>query len=368
MTTRLQELSGRRVYAPDLDAFLVEAMCRAGMTGADARTVAQALVTTDTMGVHTHGSKQLRPLLMHLRSGRLKATAKGELVGEGAGWALFDGHDAMPIVTAHRAMRAAIDKAGSSGIAYAGVRHTSHFGAAGYYARMALSKDMIGLAVCNVDPCMTVPGAKGKVMGTNPIAFAAPAGEERPVFLDIATSTVAASKVFAAGFLGKAIPDNWLVDDDGVPTTDASTYPEQGALLPMAGHKGYGLALLIEILAGALTGAGMTSQIKSWITDVDHDTNQGHAFIAINVGALMPVEQFKRRMDWLIRDIKHAEKGKGSDRIYLPGEMEWENRDRALVEGMVLPDDVLDRLLGLAEDWSVDIGMLYGGSAKGGLS
>ena len=169
-------------------------------------------------------------------------------------------------------METAIKKAKTAGIGYTGVKHSSHFGAAGYYANMAAGQDLFGLAVTNVDPCMTVPGAKGAIIGTNPIAYAVPAGKEKPVFLDVATSTVAASKVFAARDLKKKIPDNWLADEQGVPTTDPSRFPWTGALLPMAGHKGYGLALMVEILAGVLkSGIRLPEDVIATLTGLAED-------------------------------------------------------------------------------------------------
>lgn len=356
--------AGARVTPQALEVFCVEAMRRHGMRSEDARATAETLVTSDTMGVHTHGTKQLRPLLKNMRAGKLEAEAAPEVRHEGASWALVDGHYAMPIVTSRFAMQTAMQKARASGIGYTGVLHSSHFGAAGYYANMATSQDMIGLAMCNVDPCMTVPGGRGKLLGTNPIAFAIPAGEERPVFLDIATSAVAASKIFSARFLGQAIPDTWLVDDEGVPTTDPRIFPEAGAQLPMAGHKGYGLALLVEILAGVLTGAAVTQQVTCWLDEGPERTNQGHAFIAIDVDTIMPIRTFKARMDGLIRELRAAPKARGSDRIYLPGEMEWERRERALVEGMVLPADVVASLCGLAEDVELGLDMLLAAEDK----
>ena len=195
--------SGKRVSADALTEFCVEAMIRSGMDETDARVTAEVLVTTDTWGVYTHGTKQLRPLLKNVRHGRLDVNAEPEIVANGPGWALYDGHYAMPMVTSTLAMQTAMDKAEACGIGYAGVRHSSHFGAAGYYATMAVKQDMVGISMCNVDPCMTVPGGRGKILGTNPIAFAVPTGKEWPVFLDIATSIVAASKIFAARSLGK---------------------------------------------------------------------------------------------------------------------------------------------------------------------
>ncbi len=223
---------------------------------------------------------------------------------------------------------------------YVGVQRTSHFGAAGYYARLAAAEDMLGLAVCNVDPVMTVTGAAAKVMGTNPIAWAAPAGEEPMVFLDIATSRVAATKVFAAKALGKSVPDSWLIDAEGRPTTDPSRFPQEGALLPLADYKGYGLALLVEVLGGALPGAALLSGVVSWAIESSERANQGHAFLAFDIGAMTPIDEFKARMDRIVRELHAAPKAAGVDRIYVPGEMEWERRERALAEGIPLPPDV----------------------------
>ncbi len=343
-------LTSARVAPQDLAAFCMEAMRISGLNKEDARLTAEVLVTTDTLGTYTHGTRQLRGLLKNVRAGRIDPTASAEVEAEGPAWAMIDAHDAMPPAVAYRAMKLAIGKAKACGIGFVGVRHASHFGAAGFYANMAMKEDMIGLSMCNVDPCMTVPGARGKVLGTNPIAYAVPAGEEPAVFLDIATSTVAATKIFAAKALGQRIPDNWLVDDEGMPTTDPSQYPERGAALPMAGHKGYGLAVLVEVLTGVLTGASIMSQIKSWVAETPQPTDGGYAFIVIDVAPMMPVSEFKGRMDGMIREIKAAPKAQGADRIYLPGEMEWERRSRALADGIPLPPDVAASLRGLASD------------------
>ncbi len=347
---KVQSLLSKRVFPADLEAFCVEAMVRSELRPEDAQAAAEVLVTTDTWGVFTHGSRQIRPLMRNIRTGGLFSDAVPELIGEGPAWALFDGHYAMPMATSTLAMNTAIEKAKTAGIAYAGVTHSSHFGAAGYYATMALKENMIGLSMTNVDAWMTVPGARGRVVGTNPIAYAIPAGEEKPIFLDIATSVVAITKVIAAKATGKSIPENWLVDEEGLPTTDLTDYPEKGAIMPMAGYKGYGLAVFIEVLAAAMTGAAMLSEVKCWLDEKPEPANEGHAFIAINVPAMMPVDKFKARMDHMIREIKNAPKAKGTDRIYLPGEMEWDRREAALKNGLQLPDYSLMNLVGLAED------------------
>lgn len=338
------------VKLEDLTAFCLAALRQVGVNEADAQLTADALVTTDTLGTFTHGTRQLRGLIKNVRDGRLNPSAAETLVSEGPAWAMLDANFAMPPAVACRAMQRAMAKARACGVGYVGVKHTSHFGAAGYYARLAAAEDMLGLAMCNVDPVMTVTGAAAKVIGTNPIAWAAPAGEEPMVFLDIATSRVAATKVFAAKALGKSVPDTWLIDANGLPTTDPSRFPEEGALLPLADYKGYGMAVLVEVLCGALTGAALLSGVVSWASNSREKVNQGHAFIAFDIGAMMPLTEFKSRMDSMVRELHAAPKAAGVERVYVPGEMEWERREAALATGIPLPPDVAAGLRGLGED------------------
>lgn len=209
---------------------------------------------------------------------------------------------------------------------------------------------------------MTVPGGKSRILGTNPIAYAAPTGTERTIMLDVATSAVAATKIFAAQNEGRSIPNTWLVDEDGMPTTDPTIFPKAGAQLPMAGHKGYGLAVFVEILTAVLTGSAMMSGVHSWVSDDPEPSNQGHAFIAIDVGTIMPAAEFYERIGAMSTEIAGAEMAPG-ERIYLPGQMEWERREQALQEGIEPPEDVLISLRGLAKesgvnpgDYGVDLG------------
>jgi ureidoglycolate dehydrogenase (NAD+) len=338
-----------RVHPDRLKEFCVQALKASGLSERHAVETAEVLVTTDTWGTHTHGTRQLLPLMHNVRKGGLNASAEPEIVGEGLAWSLIDGNYAMPMVTSRLAMNTAIEKARRAGIAYSGVRHSNHYGAAGFYAMMAVEQGMIGLSVSNVDIRMTIPGARAPVIGTNPLAYAVPAGKERPVFMDIATSVVAISKVLTAKVAGKPIPDNWLVDERGLPTSDPQAYPEKGAIVPMAGHKGYGIALFIEIISGVLTGASFLSGIGNWLADDPEPADQGHAFIALDVESLMPLDRFRQRMDEMIRELREAPRAEGADRIYVPGEMEWERYDEAYSRGIQLPDYVLVNLFTLAE-------------------
>jgi LDH2 family malate/lactate/ureidoglycolate dehydrogenase len=350
-----QRTTGVQTVSRDqLDRFCVEAMGRCGMTEADARLAADVLVTTDLWGVHTHGTKALRTYLRRMRAGGLKARGVPRVVAEGPAWAVMDGDNALAMVSSCRAMEVAIAKAKGAGIGFVSVRNGCHFGAAGYYAQLAVKHDMIGLAMSNADVNMTVPGGKGKIIGNNPMAYAIPAGEETPLMLDMALSMVAAGKVDAATAAGKSIPDNWLADENGIPTTNPALYPLRAFLLPMAGHKGYGLAVMVETLCALTSGAGMLGDILSWgLADPSKPTGHSHAFLAVNIGAMIPVADFRKRTDEMIRRIRNAPKAQGSDRIWLPGEIEAEKMKKALSAGMLLPADVLASLRGLAEDVGV---------------
>ena len=186
-----------------------------------------------------------------------------------------------------------------------------------------------------------------------------PAGEEFPIFLDIATSATASTKVHAAKDLGKSIPEGWITNAEGLPTTEIGDWPAVGSLLPMAGHKGYGLALLVEVLAGVMSGSSFTLNVKRWLGNLADPPGTGHTFIAIDVGQMLPIGEFKQRMDEMIRNIKNTPKAKGADRIWLPGEMEWERRKVALREGILLPEIVLKSLAKLAVEVGRDFQDLF---------
>lgn len=349
----------KTVSVADLDQFCRAALRICGVSDADAGTVADALVTTDTFGVFTHGTKSLRGYVRRLRAGGLQADAAPQVVAEGPSWAIADGQSAIGMVTSVFAMNTAIRKARAAGVAYVGVRNSCHFGAAGYYVTMATKADMIGMAMANDTPSMAVPGSRTGVLGTNPLAYALPAGRHDPIFLDIASSAVAGGKIRIFQAQGREVPDHWLVDTEGLPTTDPFAYPHAGSLLPFAGHKGYGIAMLIETLAGVLSGAGMMWDVLSWIdADPSQPTQHGAAFLAIDVGAIMPLDTFRKRVDKMIDDVHRAPKAKGAERIFVPGEIEWQKRREALAHGIALPADVLASLRGLAEDLGMKVGWL----------
>lgn len=348
-------LTERIIELEELKKFCAQALIKEGLGEEYARITAEVLAETDGFGIHSHGTKNLHNYIRKFRAGGMDIHAVPEVVKEGAGYALIDGHSAIGMVPAYRAMEIAIEKARNCGIACVLVRNGSHFGAAGYYANMAAKKNMIGLAFSNVDANMTIPGARGKVIGNNPMSYAVPAGKNPPVFLDIAMSQVASLKVIQARKDGKAVPDNWIVDENGLPTTDPSRYPDVGAMQPMAAHKGYGLALMVEILTGVLSGGGIANEVPSWLFSMEEKNNVSHSFIVIDVSKFMDPALFNRRMEGFVDYIHTVPKAAGTDRILCPGELEWARHAAAEEQGLELPPDTAESLNGLAEELGVRI-------------
>ena len=334
-----------RISFADLHRFTSETLLSVGMSAQDAATGADVLATTDAWGIFTHGTKSLAGYLRRLQAGGLKPGGRPRVIREGGAWATVDGDSSLGMVTSAFAMQTAIAKARQQGIAYVGVNNSCHFGAAGYYAWLAAREGLIGIAMANDIPSVAAPGSRGAITGSNPLAYAVPAGKFPPMLLDISTATVAGGKVYAARARGEAIPNNWIIDGEGRPTTDPSQFPQVGALLPMAGHKGYGLSLLIETLSGILSGAATTWGIGSWAYDepTTH-TLHGAAFLAIDPECMGGRASFERKVESLIEEIHASPRADGIERLMVPGEPEWERHAKAMTDGIPLPADVWENL------------------------
>lgn len=335
----------KTISVRELERFSIAALERAGVSPADARTITQVLVTTDTFGVLSHGTKNLYQYILKMRAGGLNAKAVPEIEAEGPAWAIINANAAAGMVSASKAMRLAIEKAKTTGIAYVGVRNSCHFGAAGYYANLAAQAGMIGLAMSNADPNMAVPNSSGVAIGNNPFSFALPYQPDQTIFLDMALSNVAALKVIMAKEKGDQVPSGWLVDRDGQPTNDPSEFPHNSFLLPVGAHKGYGLAMLVETLSAVITGAGLLRQVHSWNLDMESKNNVGHAFVAVDVSQMMPKAQFEARVRQMAAELKSCPKAKGAQEIFLPGEIEWRKRRAALqTDKLTLTDAMVDNM------------------------
>ena len=346
----------RKVKLKELREFAVQALIKSGVSSENAEITADTLITTDMFGVMTHGMRNLGQYIEKMEAGGLDAKAEPSIVCEGPAFAIINGNKALGMVSGCKAMKLAVEKAKKVGIAYVGVKNSCHFGAAGYYANLAAEEGMIGLAMSNTDPVIAVPNGASKAIGTNPFSFACPTGDGKSIFLDIALSSVAALKVIMAKEKGMDIPDTWLVDEDGQPTTDSSLFPQNASLQPMGAHKGYGLAVLVEILSAVITGAGMLSEIASWNLDMSSVNNAGHAFIAIDIKQMISQEDFNKRISQVINELKNGPKAKGKDKIFLPGEMEWEKREKTVETGVLeITDAIADNLKSLSEKMEITL-------------
>lgn len=340
----------KKINLEELHRFSEAALLKAGVSEENAKTVAEVLISTDMFGVLSHGTKNLYQYIQKMQQGGLDAKAEPTVEAEGPAWAIVNGNAAIGMVTSCKAMKLAIQKAKECGIGYVGVKNSCHFGAAGYYANLAAKEGMIGLSMSNTDPNMSIPNSAGVALGNNPFSFAAPLKNGKSVFLDIALSNVAALKVVMAREKGISVPDTWLIDSDGKPTTDPSHFPGGSFLQPMAAHKGYGLAIMVEILTSIITCSGMMSDVASWNLDLPKKNNAGHAFIAIDVSKMIPMELFAERMERMVNELKNAPKAKHAEKIFLPGEMEWERYEAARERGSIeLTDAMVENMEHLSE-------------------
>lgn len=335
--------------------FVIDSLLKEGMSREYSEMTAEVLVTTDMFGTHSHGTKNLHNYIKKMRLDGMKMDGDIEIINQGVAFTLIDAANIIGMVPATKAMELAIKKSETTGIAISVVKNAAHFGAAGYYALMAAKANKIGIVFSNVDANMTIPGARGKVIGNNPLAYAVPSGKYPPIFLDIAMSNVASLKVIKAKHDKQSIPMDWIVDGDGKPTDDPSNYPEAGAMQPLAAHKGYGLALMTEILTGVLSGGGVMGEVPSWLFSLAEPNNVSHTFISIDVDKFTGSDNFSARIEQMIDKLHETPKAQGSDRIYYPGEMEWDNYARNEKQGITLPPDVLAALEDLSADNGIEL-------------
>ncbi len=342
----------RRVRPGPLRDFCSGILEQLGVPHGDADIVADSLVEADLRGLESHGVMRMGIYVERLELGLANATPKVAVLEETPASVLLDGDHGLGAVVGVQAMDLCLRKAETAGVAMAGVRNSTHFGAAAYYAMQALPRNMIGIAVTNAPATMPPWGGRRPYLGTNPVAVAVPAGQELPVVLDMATSVVARGKIILAEKLGQSIPLGWAVDPAGKPTTDACRALE-GAVLPVGGPKGYGISLIVDVLAGVLMGAPFGPHIGNLYGNRTEPQRLGHAFGVINVAAFAGVERFKAEMDQLIHEVKIQPRAEGVERIYLPGEIEFEAARERGQRGIPLPEEVWQMLVDLGRKWGV---------------
>jgi LDH2 family malate/lactate/ureidoglycolate dehydrogenase len=335
--------------ATRLQAFITSALAALGLPHTDAAVCAARMVESDLRGVDTHGIFRLPHYCQRIRVGGVNVRPTVRTVRENAVTALVDGDNAMGHVVMTYATELAIKKAEASGLAWVGTRNGNHAGAGAVYSTMPLRRDMIGMYMTVANANHMAPwGGVERILGTNPISFAIPAGEEPPVVLDIATTVTSYGKVKLAAQKGESIPVGWMIDKTGQPLTDPRRSSE-GFLVPIGEYKGYGLNVVIGLLAGVLNGAAFGRNVVDFNQDLVSRNNSGHMILAMRVDNFQPVDAFKREMDRVIREIRDSKRMENVDRIWLPGEMEHYRVQERMAKGIPLAPAVVAELRKLAD-------------------
>lgn len=333
-----------------LRRFAKEALSAAGMAQDHAAKVADTLIYADLRGVGSHGVARLVSYLDRVKAGVMQIDPEMPVTRDQTSAALLDAQNGFGQLAGIKAMQLAIDKAGQTGAGAVVVAKSNHFGVAAYFAEMAARAGKVGIVLTNASPAMVPWNTRVPLIGTNPIAFGIPAGDEAPIILDMSTSLVARGKIRLAALTGQKIPLGWAVDAEGQPTEDASA-AMKGSLAPVGGPKGAGLSLVIDILTGVLSGTGLTGQVRN-IADISGPSGTGHLFIALDVGAFIAPEIFAASVDSVMRHIRSLPSADGGP-VCLPGEIEAAGADRRRAEGIPVPNDVLTGLQKLGAELSV---------------
>ncbi|HVQ03655.1 MAG TPA: Ldh family oxidoreductase [Burkholderiaceae bacterium] len=337
-----------------LQAYIAQAFVQVGMPPADAHKVATLMANADLQGSDGHGVIRLVPYVKRIRAGGINLKPHIRVLHERPGSAVVDGDNGMGHLVVSRAVELAIEKARSTGVAWAGARYSNHAGPASLYARMPIEHDMIGLyfAVGNANHLPPWGGAE-MLLSTNPIACGIPALHEPPVVLDMATTVAAYGKVKAKAKNGEMMPEGWMIDRQGKPLLDPKR-ADEGFLLPIGGHKGYGLALIVGLLAGTLQGAAMGRDVIDFNKDAVTTTNTGQAILVIDLRAFGDPAEFKARVDTIVRDIRNSERLDGVARIWLPGEQSHARRERYRVEGIPVSTGVVNEIAAMAREIGIE--------------
>jgi ureidoglycolate dehydrogenase (NAD+) len=333
-----------------LAGFCRQVLLQAGLGEEDAATVADSLVAADLRGVATHGVMRLPIYVERLRRGLIAARPAIRVRRTGPATATLDGGNGPGQVVALRAMEEAVAIAEEAGVGLVAVHGSNHFGAAGWFALHAAERGMIGLALTHAEADAVPFGGRRAALGTNPLAVAVPRADGPPVLLDMATSAVAMGRVMVARRQGQPIPDGWAVDADGQPTTDPR---KAKAVVPLAGPKGYGLAFVVEVLAGLLSGSRTGTEVRRMYDDFEQPQGIGHLLGAIDPARFLAPEDFTGGVERLAGQLKATPPAAGFDEVLLPGEPEERTRQRHRRDGIPIPDELARELAALGAELAV---------------
>lgn len=335
---------------------------RLGVPSADARVAADVLIEAELRGFDCHGLARLFPCFTRIKRGLIapKPTIRIQWLTSTTG--CCDGGNGLGMVVGWYAMKACITRAGESGSAFLAVKRSNHFGIAGYYSSMALEFDMIGIAMSNASPRVVPTGGTTGILGTNPISVAIPGrkGECAPFVLDMSTSAVSSGKIDVQVRKGKEIPNGWVypsvkpfLDSEGVVPMSVLQYPLGGHTIT-GGHKGYGLALAVDILCGVLSGANYGSRLAA-SKSPDAEANIGHFFGALQLHGFRPLDEFSRDLTSLVQDVRSSPPEPGVEGIFIPGEPEVLKKERNQKAGIPVLPAVLSHLRQICSETQVPL-------------
>jgi LDH2 family malate/lactate/ureidoglycolate dehydrogenase len=335
-----------------------------GAHEADAKQAAKVLISADVRGIDSHGVSRLIGYVALWEEGRINMTPDVKIIREHKSTFTIDGDSGLGLVVAPKAMQIAIERAKLYGSGWGAIQNSNHFGIAGYHAMMALPHDMIGMAMTNATPFIPPTYSKEAMLGTNPIAYAFPAGEEMPLVIDLATASVARGKIEIARREGKAIPKGWMVDKHGNTSQNIDELKDGGMLTPLGSleelgsHKGYALGGLVDVLTGVLSGANYGKWVPPFVSFLPLLPNLpgkglGHFVGAMEIEGFRDTAEFKTSMDHWIQSFKGAKRVKDNQEVYVPGQKEYKTEAERTVNGIPLNDKVVEDLEGLKKKFGI---------------
>jgi len=356
-----------QLFPPEqLFEFSVRVFEHFGVPEEDARTAATVLQAADLRGIDSHGVARLHTYFDMLQLGRIDPKPSVTIVRESASTATVDGGNGLGLVVGPKANAIAMEKALAVGSGWVSVRNTNHYGIAGYYVLEALKRDLIGWSMTNATKSVAPLWGAERMLGTNPLAIAFPGLEEPPIIIDMATSAAAYGKIEIARRAGKAIPLGWAIDRTGAPTTDPNAMIEGGAQLPLGsdreggGHKGYGLAVMVDVLSAVLSGANWGPftppfALRQEMPARSVGKGNGHFFGALRIDAFIDTDEFKRQIDDLIRTLRKTRPAPGTTGPLIPGDPEREAEKIRRREGIPLVAAVVDELRDISRQTGIPL-------------
>lgn len=331
-----------RVSKEELNKLIKNKLQKAGLQEQHAAVAADVLEHADLRGIHSHGAMRVEYYAERIAKGGINTNPSYKFEKTGPSTAVFDGDNGVGHFMADKAMDEAIQMAKENGVAVVGVKKMSHSGALSYFVQKAANENMIGISLCQSDPMVVPFGGAEAYYGTNPIAFAAPSKTGKNIIVDMATTVQAWGKILHARSKNESIPDNWAVDKNGEPTTDPF---DVQALLPIAGPKGYGLMMMVDILSGVLLGLPFGKNVSSMYEDLTAYRNLGQLHIVINPEFFTSMEGFLENITTTMDDLNNIQPAAGFDKVLYPGQPNDIQQEKYEQDGIEIVDDIYEYLV-----------------------